>query len=131
MLNPTADEQEAIEEVRHRLLAAIAKNETIRLPDFDPELESGDAEFALLKAGLEPNPWGGSVGDYRYQFEGEDDLLHLMVCRRDCAPLSPEQGQSLAALIFPTVPPALYWFKPGTLSQHFYIGHDVLPDYLS
>lgn len=130
MLNSTADERTEIEAVKVRLLAAIAQNQTIRLPDFDPSIEAGSAEIALLKAGLEPNPWGGRIGDFRYQFEGEDDLLHLMVCRTDCGEISPEEGQSVAALIFPTVPSALYWFKPGTLSQHFYIGHDVLPDYL-
>ena len=130
MLTPTPEEIAQVEGIRKRLLDAIASNTTIRLPDFDPSLKLDSSLLALLNVGIEPNPWGGAVGDFRYQFEGEDDLLHLMICRIDQSPLSPEEGQSVASFIFPAVPSALYWFRPGELSQHFYIGHDVLPDYL-
>ncbi|MBI1755715.1 MAG: hypothetical protein HYR64_01235 [Fimbriimonas ginsengisoli] len=89
------------------------------------------AEVAPQLAGLEPNAFGGLVGPYRYQFEGEDDLLHLIVVRRDLGALEPEEGQSVAAFLLEGVPQSLIWLKPARLSQHFYLGHDVLLESLT
>jgi hypothetical protein len=66
------------------------------------------------------------VGDFRYQFEGEEDLLHLFVTRLDGSPIDSADGLAVAQFLMPTVPPALVWHKPGEFSQHFYVGHDDL-----
>lgn len=92
-----------------------------------PKAESlTGSEVALMRAGEEPNPYGGTIGEFRYQFEGEDDLLHLMVVRQNYEPLTPEEGQVVAAFLLPELLPALIWLKPGTLTQNFYFGHDEL-----
>jgi hypothetical protein len=58
--------------------------------------------------------------------EGEEDLLHLIVVRQDGKELTPAEGQAVAGFVWPGVPSALIWLKPGVLSQHFYVGHDEL-----
>lgn len=105
------------------LLAAIRTDTRIMLPKAESLTGS---EVALMRAGEEPNPYGGTIGEFRYQFEGEDDLLHLMVVRQNYEPLTPEEGQVVAAFLLPELPPALIWLKPGTLTQNFYFGHDEL-----
>jgi hypothetical protein len=129
MSEPNQEAQQQRREVLRVLLEAIASNTTIRLPDFDREL-SRSGEVALHHIGIEPNPYTGVVGSFRYQFEGEEDLLHLIVMRIDGHPLSPEDAQAVVQFLFPRVPPGLFWFKPGSVTQHFYIGHDVLPEYV-
>jgi hypothetical protein len=130
MLNPTPDERERRSEVAKAILASIREGVTIRVPSAEP-LPGEPADVAMLRVGVEPNAFGGTVGAYRYQFEGEDDLLHLLVVRRDERPLTPEEGQAVAAFLFEGVPPTLVWFKPGELTQHFYVGHDDLVDSLT
>ena len=95
------------------------------LPDFDPETGTA-SESALLTVGAEPNPYCGTLGPFRYQFEGEEDLLHLIVTRCDGEPLTPEEGQTVAGFVLEGVPPGLVWFRPGDRSQHFFVGHDEL-----
>ena len=102
----------------------IVQGQSIRLPAFDPKLSQPSERFALTSVGLEPNPFGGRVGEYRYQIEGEDDLLHLIVTRVDGGPLSAEEGQQVAGFLFAGVSTALIWLKPGEFSQHFYVGHE-------
>lgn len=126
ILAATPDEVRRRREVLDAVLGAIAQGVTIRLPAFDRTSPPEPSEVAMVAAGAEPNPFGGHIGPYRYQFEGEDDLLHLMVVRQDRGPLAPEEGQRVAAWLLEGVPPALVWFKPGTVSQHFYVGHDDL-----
>jgi len=77
-------------------------------------------------AGFVANPFGGSLGAFRYQLEGEDDLLHLIVARADGCALTAEEAQAVAGVLFEGVPSALVWLRPGEFSQHFYIGHDDL-----
>lgn len=108
------------------VLEYIRDGKTIKLPDFDPQLSRPSDRFALLSVGLEANEFSGVLGDFRYQFEGEEDLLHLMVTRQDGAPLTPTEGQAAAGVILKGVPPALIHFKPGEYSQHFYFGHEDL-----
>lgn len=98
----------------------------MRLPDFDKALSVPEERFALLEIGAEPNDFTGIAGLYRYQFEGEEDLLHLIVTRTDGQVLSAEEGQEVAGFVLEGVPPALIWLRPGTYSQHFYFGHDHL-----
>lgn len=108
------------------ILEDIRCGNPVKLPPLDRSRAPRSLEFALLEVGAEDNPYGAEVGGYRYQFEGEEDLLHLIVTRSDCEPLTPEEGQAVAAFVFRGVPTGLFWFKPGKLSQHFFIGHDYL-----
>ena len=120
------------EETAHRdrimtaLRAAIRGNATIHLPRFNPARSAPHDEPALLRMGEEPNDFGGEVGDFRYQFEGEDDLLHHMVTRKDLKPLTVEEAQQVVAFLLPHIPPGLIWLKPAERSQHFHFGHDQL-----
>jgi hypothetical protein len=125
-INPTLAEIRQRDEVLTSILGAIEEGVTIRLPPFDPELSQASPGFALQSVGIEPNAYGGTVGPFRYQFEGEEDLLHLIVTRLDGAVLSPEEGQGVARFLLPNVEPGLVWLKPGTVTQHFYVGHDDL-----
>lgn len=113
-------------EVIQRILDATAASVTIKLPVFDPERERPSDHFALLNVGLEPNDYSGTFGEYRYQFEGEEDLLHLIITRRDQQPLVAEEGQAVASFVLNGVPKALIWLRPGEYSHHFYMGHDEL-----
>lgn len=114
---------------RDRVLAAVARStragEAVRLPAYDASRDRPGL-VALASVGIEENEFGGTVGGFRYQFEGEDDLLHLFVCRQDGAELAPEEARAVAAFAMPGIAPGLVWFKPGTLTQHFYCGHDDL-----
>jgi hypothetical protein len=74
---------------------------------------------------LEPI-YAGTLGEYVYAFEGEEDLLHLIVRRGDDGPLTVAEGRAVADFALPRVDRGLVWFKPGRHSQHFYVGHDDL-----
>lgn len=121
--DPSQSSQRII--VRSNLISAVKKGQTIKLPPFDPEYSQPSAS-ALLTVGLEPNPYGGEVAGYRYQFEGEEDLLHLFVTRVDSQALSVKEGQAIAHWLLPELPAAQIWLKPGEFSQHFYFGHELL-----
>jgi hypothetical protein len=110
-------------EVLSAILEAIKGNRRVMLPDFDPAT-SQPSEMAMLS--LPPNVYRGNVSGYVYQFEGEDDLLHLAVTREDGGELTAEEGQSVASYLLKGVPPAMIWLRPGHLSQHFYLGHEEL-----
>lgn len=109
-----------------RILECVETNETIRLPRFDPSLSRPSDRYALVSVGLEENDFSGGIGPYRYQFEGEEDLLHLIVTRFDQGEISTQEGQSVAGMVLRGVPPSLIWLRPGEYSQHFYFGHDEL-----
>lgn len=125
MFQPTDEERARRDFVLERVLEFVRSGQTIKLPPFDPLVSRG-AESALVSVGIEPNDFGGTAGPYRYQFEGEEDLLHLIVTRLDGSHLTPEEAQGVAGFVLEGVPPALIWLKPGQLSQHFYLGHDDL-----
>lgn len=74
--------------------------------------------------------YGTVLGEYRAQFEGEDDLLHLSITRVDGKPISHEEAQQVADLFFHRVPKGLIQCRPAQYSVHYYIGHDLLADYL-
>ena len=122
---PTPAEGERRDEIARRILRFIEENRRIALPPFDPALARPNDRFALVNVGLEPNDFAGSLGHCRYQFEGEEDLLHLIVTA-DGGAITVAEGQRVAAFVLAGVPPALVWLKPGELSQHFYVGHDDL-----
>jgi hypothetical protein len=113
-----------------RILEFVREDRPIRLPDFDPALSQPSDSFALQTVGLEENDFCGTVGEYRYQFEGEEDLLHLIVTRRDGGPLTPEDGQDVAKFLLAGLPSSLIWLRPGERSQHFYFGHDDLVEHV-
>lgn len=96
------------------------------LPKFDGQTAVGGSDYALQAITQEANPFGGGIGPYRYQFEGEDDLLHVFIVRADAHSLTPQEARSVFEQLLPDLPPALVWLKPGTVSQHFYFGHDEL-----
>ncbi len=108
------------------ILDCVNQNQTIKLPKFDPTLSRPSDKFALVSIGLEDNDFCGPVGPYRYQFEGEEDLLHLIVTREDQEEISAQEGQSVAGFVLRGMPPGLIWLRPGEYSQHFYFGHDEL-----
>jgi len=126
MISPTAEEIARRVEVMARILEYVRDDRTIKLPAFDPTLSRPSDRFALLSVGLEPNDFSGSAGPFRYQFEGEEDLLHLIVTGREGQPISAEEGQAVAGFVLRGLPPALIWLRPGEYSQHFYFGHDDL-----
>jgi hypothetical protein len=119
-------EQQRRDEVMRRILDYVRENRTIKLPPFDPSLARPNDRYALINIGVEPNEFSGTVGRYRYQFEGEEDLLHLIVTTEEGEPLTAEEGQQVASFVLNGLPPALIWLRPGELSQHFYFGHDDL-----
>lgn len=123
MLNPSDNDRRRRIEVIQAMLEKIRDGVMIKLPDFDPAV-SQPSEKALLSVSLIPNPYGGTVDQYRYQFEGEEDLLHLIITRIDEQPLTVEEAQQAAGFLLKGVSPALIWLKPGEYSQHFYFGHD-------
>ncbi len=124
-MSPTQAEQERRDEIARRVLQHIAEGRRIALPAFDPATARPNDRFALVNVGLEPNEFAGTLGGLRYQFEGEEDLLHLIVTSEGEA-VTLAEGQRVAAFVLRGVPPALIWLKPGELSQHFYVGHDDL-----
>ncbi len=121
---PTPEERAQREAIIQRVVEFTLSGTTIKLPAFNPDSARPNDRFALLAVGQEENDFRGQAGEFVYQFEGEEDLLHLMITRADLSPLSPEEGQQVAAFVLDGVPPALVWFKPGEQSQHFYAGHD-------
>lgn len=124
MIKPTEHELGRRDAVMRRILDFVRQDQKIKLPPFDPSHAHPGADFALQA--IEDNDFSGSFGPYRYQFEGEDDLLHIIVLRSDGARLSAEEGQQVVHLLMPDLPPALIWLRPGEFSQHFYLGHDEL-----
>ena len=109
-----------------RVLDRIRTNVRIKLPEFDPLIDRPSDRYALQSVGIEPNDFSGTLGRFRYQFEGEEDLLHLIIAGRDELPVTAEEGQQVAGFVLNGVPPALIWLRPGEYTQHFYVGHDEL-----
>ncbi len=127
--SPTTEEDASREAILHRILDFIQRGERIVLPEWDRSPQSL-SDYALLNVGLEPNDFGSFVGEWRYQFEGEDDLLHLMICRRDQGAMPGSEARGIVDWLLKGVPTGLYWVKHATHSHHFYVGHDILPDSL-
>ena len=67
-----------------------------------------------------------TIGDFKVQFEGEDDLLHLEIVRTDRSNIDIHDAKQLADLFFVDIPPALIVVKPAEYSAHYYLPHDVL-----
>ena len=126
---PSQEEEASRREILVRILDYIARSERIVLPEWDRSPQAL-SDYALLNVGLEPNDFGSKVGEWRYQFEGEDDLLHLMVCRADQGPMPGSEARAIVDWLLAGVPTGLYWVKHATHSHHFYVGHDILPDSL-
>ena len=124
-MTPTDPDRERREAVVRRVLAYIAEGRRIELPPFDRTLARPSDRFALVSVGLEPNDFGGGCGRFRYQFEGEEDLLHLIVTA-DEGNVTVQEGQAVASFVLSGVPTALIWLRPGEMSQHFYVGPDDL-----
>jgi len=122
---PTADECNRRSEVLATILEDIKADRTIKLPDFDAR-NPHPSDIALFPTPSTQNSYNGTVYDYRYQFEGEEDLLHLIVTRIDETEISVEEGQATASFVFNGVPTALIWMRPGKFSQHYFVGHDDL-----
>ena len=122
---PTDAERARRNVIVRRVLDDIAAGRRIALPPFDANVARPSDRFALVNVGLEPNDYTGTLGSLRYQFEGEEDLLHLIVTA-DGEAITVSQGQAVAGFVLAGVSPALIWLKPGEMSQHFYVGHDDL-----
>ena len=124
-LNPTLEEIRSRDIILTRIVEFVATGRVIKLPAFDRSKPTA-SRFALQSVPLEGGDFSGRVGDYLYQFEGEEDLLHLMVTLVDGCKLAVEEAQIVANFTLVGVSPALIWLKPGTYSHHFYLGHDEL-----
>lgn len=116
-----------LEDARRRAVVArvvefVLENRPILLPGFDGRTR--EADFALQS--LPDNDFSGAIGGFRYQFEGEDDLLHVMIGRLDGGQIEVSEAQQVAAFLLPQVSPGVIWLKPGRYSHHFYLGHDEL-----
>jgi hypothetical protein len=111
-LEPTAQEITRRAEVIAAIREAVTNDMTIKLPP--------------LSTQAVPSRYGGQVGGYAYQFEGEEDLLHLSVARQGGGTLTAEEGQAVASFLLEGMPPGLVWIRPGKSSQHFFFGHDDL-----
>lgn len=130
-IEPTEIENNRREVVLSLILDRIRSDTRIKLPDFDATIDRPSDKFALLNMGLEPNDFSGTVGEFRYQFEGEEDLLHLMItCASGELPITTEEGQTVVNFVLKEFPPAFIWLRPGQFSQHFYFGHDELLKFL-
>lgn len=129
-LTPTALEQEKRDAAIAAILAATATNTMIKLPPFDPEKSVQSPTVASATVGMEQNVFGSTYGEFRWQFEGEEDLLHLIVTRSNFQTLTVEEAQTVVAFILRGIPQALIWLKPGEYSQHFYVGHDEVERYV-
>jgi hypothetical protein len=46
------------------------------------------------------------------------------VMRSSGQELSVEEARPVVHFLLPEVAPALIWLRPGTVSQHFYVGHE-------
>jgi len=112
--------------VAERVRQATRSGQRVSLPDFDSNLSRPSEFGALLSVGIESNDFGGTMGPFRYQFEGEEDLLHLIVTKQDESEITVPEAREVLRVLLPTVPSALVWLKPGEHSQHFYIGHEAL-----
>lgn len=110
MIEPTPAELQRREQVLESIVEHVQAGLTIRLPVRIDEVSRFE----------------GTVGPYRYQFEGEEDLLHLIVERIDKSAIRVVEGQDVAEFLMPKVDSALVWLKPGRHSQHFYVAHDDL-----
>lgn len=127
---PTEAEIAQRNRVMSKILDCIRSETRIKLPDFDPNRERPSDQFALINVGLEPNDFGGVLGSFRFQFEGEEDLLHLIITAVGGGPVTTAEAHEVASVVLEGVPPALIWLRPGELSQHFYVGHDELLKHL-
>lgn len=128
MIEPTAEECAQRDRVMEEILRCTREDVTIKLPRLAAPAGL-NPDLAWLEVGIEPNPFGGTVAEYRYQFEGEEDLLHLMVFRRDQGQILVEEAHQVTEFLLPGFPAALVYLKPGKFSQHFYLGHDHLLSY--
>ncbi|MFN3729584.1 MAG: hypothetical protein ACK4XJ_07715 [Fimbriimonadaceae bacterium] len=126
MPEPTDSEQAQLAAIRRAICSAVEAGETIRLPEFDPSQSRPSPLGAMVSVGIEPNRFGGTWGEYRYQFEGEEDLLHLMIVRLDGSMIDIDQASAVAMHLLSPLPPTLTWIKPAAHSHHVYVGHDDL-----
>jgi hypothetical protein len=120
----TPEETAQRDSVRAALKEAINSAQTILMPDYRGN--EGPGDFALQNVGLEPNAYGGTAQGLRYQFEGEEDLLHLFIVRADGGSATVEEAKDLAAWLLPEVPPGMIWLNAGRRSMHFHFGHELL-----
>lgn len=128
MVEPTPEEIQRRDAVMAAIIDDIRVGRPIRLTRPDLGAPATQSRFALIDVAREAGPYAGHLGKFLYQFEGEDDLLHLFVVRADGGPLDVEEARRVVRFLLPNVSPGLVWLKPGSVSQHFFLGHDVLLD---
>ena len=109
ILNPTPDETAERDRILDQIRESVRSNRKV------PMARPGG-----------PDPFCGSVGPYAYRFEGEADLLHLMVWRPDERPFPEAEARALAAWVLQGVPPGVVFYRPGEQTQSFFLAHDEL-----
>jgi hypothetical protein len=105
----SAEEQQARDGVLSRLRDAVREGTKVPMP-----------------ACGEVSSFGGTCGEFQYQFEGEDDLLRLCVTRRDGGELSLDEARRVAAWLLPRLEAGLVWVRPGRISHSFHLSHEDL-----
>ncbi len=106
-----------------RLVRAITEGAPIHLPR---PSKAHAAKTTAWENFDEESEFAGVAGRWRYLFEGEDDLLHLVVARRDGSAIPVAEAWDVVAFLLPDVPRGLIWIRPGEGSHHFYLGHECL-----
>jgi len=105
----TAAEERARDEVLERLRRVIVEGEKVP-----------------MASGGEVSPFEGVCGEFRFQFEGEDDLLRLCITRRDGQELGLREARDVVAWLLPELKPGLIWVRPGRRSHSFHLSHEDL-----
>jgi len=105
---PKSVQRQRLKDVRNNVCAAVSEGRVV-------EYEACPVETARYK---------GLWGDFLYQIEGEEDLLHLIVERCDGSSLTVEDAQGVADQVLAGVPTGLIRLTPGVRSHHFYVGHE-------
>lgn len=95
-------------------------------PPSDPPGATFDPRRGFPSPGVLTGPFGGVIEGHRFVFEGEDDLLHLILMRTDGAPLEREPALEVAEFLTEGVPKSMKWLRLGPTSLSLYLGHDLL-----
>lgn len=106
---------------------ALSQNDAAQRDAVLDRLRTYVREGRVIRLDRSPESlFAGSAGEFRYLFEGEDDLLHLAIYHAEGRALDPDETLPIARFLLPGVPEAQVWLRPGPSEHHYYLGHDLL-----